>query len=91
MLEVKKSDLFEKDIKILSKKHYKFNKLFLVTELLQKQNILPDKYKNHYLQGNWKGYQECHIEKDLLLIYYIKDNSILILYRLSTHKDLFGI
>ena len=82
--------MFEKDIKSLIKKHYKFDKLFIVIELLKNNEKLPNKYRNHYLQNDWQGYQECHIEKDLLLIYQIEDN-ILYLERLSNHRDLFGI
>lgn len=69
MLKIHKSSLFEKDVKSLIKKHYKFDKLFIVIELLKNNEKLSNKYRNHYLQNNWQDYQECHIEKDLLLIY----------------------
>lgn len=52
MLELVKTKEFEKDLKSLNKKHYDFSKLFLVLELLRKQQPLPNKYKNHYLKGD---------------------------------------
>ena len=32
---------------------------------------LEEKYKDHELSGNFKGYRECHILSDWLLIYKI--------------------
>ena len=33
---------------------------------------LPEKYKDHALSGNWKGFRDCHIKNDLVLIYHRK-------------------
>lgn len=49
---------------------------------------LPGKYKDHGLEREWKGYRECHIDNDWLLIYRIEDDR-LILVRTGTHSDLF--
>lgn len=89
MLELVKTKEFKKDLKSLNKKHYDFSKLFLILELLRKQQSIPNKYKNHYLKGNLQGYQELHVEKDILLIYRIIDDKLL-LSRLGTHNDLLG-
>ncbi|WP_386698289.1 type II toxin-antitoxin system YafQ family toxin [Lonepinella sp. MS14436] len=54
--------------------------------------LLPEKYKDHSLSGNFEGFRECHIFNDLLLIYSIKEDadSIKISYtRLGTHSELF--
>ena len=51
---------------------------------------LPIQYKNHYLIGNYKGYSECHIGFDWLLIYTVDyENQIVYLARTGTHSDLF--
>ena len=52
--------------------------------------MLPEKYKDHQLKGEWQGFRECHIEPDWLLIYRIEDNE-LTLYATATgsHADLF--
>lgn len=50
---------------------------------------LPEKYRDHALIGNWKGFRECHIKPDLLLIYEKQDH-IIQLVRLGSHAELFG-
>lgn len=60
---------------------------------------LEEKYKDHDLHGNYKGYRECHVEPDLLLIYKKekeepgKSEKILILtcYRINSHTNIFDI
>ena len=80
----------KKDIKLLNKRGYKIDKFSNVVEMLLSGQILPEKYKDHALSGNYSGYRECHIEPDWLLIYQIKENElILILTRTGTHSDLF--
>jgi phosphomannomutase len=52
---------------------------------------LPANLHNHMLSGDYKGYWECHISPDWLLLYE-KDTEIRIisLYRTGTHADIFG-
>ncbi len=53
--------------------------------------ILPEKYQDHALQGAMRGFRECHVLSDLLLIYKIFDRElILILVNLGAHAELFG-
>ncbi len=60
-----------------------------VVELLLDGQTLPEKYRDHQLTGNWKGYRECHIEPDWLLVYKIYESKqILSLVRTGTHSDL---
>jgi mRNA interferase YafQ len=56
---------------------------------LMNDEVLPKKYKDHALVGNWSGYRECHIKPDLLLIYSLKNNDTLELVRLGSHSELF--
>ena len=51
-------------------------------------NQLPEKYKDHQLQGNLKEFRECHIKPDLLLIYFV-ENNILKLVDIGSHSQLF--
>ena len=61
-----------------------------VINILSKGEILPAKYKNHPLRGNLKGYYDCHVLPDLVLIYKIeKDRLVLILLDIDTHSNLF--
>ena len=90
MYELQMTTKFEKDLKLIKKQGKDIDKLFIVVETLQKGQELEPKYKDHNLIGNYKGYRECHIEPDLLLIYY-KDNNklILTLVRTGSHSNLF--
>lgn len=54
------------------------NILKKVIDMLANDEILPDKYRDHLLIGNYKGKHECHIEPDWLLIYeYLEDELFL--------------
>lgn len=52
---------------------------------------LNPKYHDHALIGELKGYRECHIKPDLLLIYKIEEKIlILVLADIGSHANLFG-
>lgn len=59
-----------------------------VIDILRIPDKLPEKNKEHYLKGNYKGRKECHITPDWLLIYEVYENE-LYLDRTGTHSDLF--
>ncbi len=66
------------------------NELLTVIEMLANGQALPEKYKDHLLKGNWKGYRECHIKPDLLLIYKLENDELtLTLVRTGSHSELF--
>ncbi|WMJ90657.1 type II toxin-antitoxin system YafQ family toxin [Anaerocolumna sp. MB42-C2] len=45
---------------------------------------------NPALTGNYRGYKECHINPDWLLLYKVQDDIlILTLQRTESHSDLF--
>lgn len=47
-------------------------------------------YKDHGLLGEFSGYRECHVQGDLLLMYKIINNElILVLIDIGSHNDLF--
>ena len=51
---------------------------------------LDIKYRNHELKGKFKGFYECHIQPNWLLVYFI-ENDILTLTLVDTgsHADIF--
>lgn len=52
---------------------------------------LNSKYRDHMLHGIYTGYRECHIRGDLLLVYKIeRDLMLLILVDIGSHSYLFG-
>lgn len=64
-------------------------KLTSVIELLATDAELPDRLSDHPLQGDWKGFRDCHIKPDLVII-YAKSEGVLSLARLGSHSELFG-
>lgn len=90
MLEIFYTNQFKKDFKKAKKQGKNLEKLKEVLVLLQEQQTLPPKYKDHALAGNYIGTRECHIEPDWLLIYKIDgDKLILTLARIGSHSELF--
>lgn len=45
--------------------------------------------RDHPLKDSWSGVRDCHIQADLLLLYELRGN-LVILRRPGTHSDLFG-
>jgi mRNA interferase YafQ len=82
---------FLKDLKLAKRRGLDLDELRKVTDMLQEDKPLPSKCKDHALTGNYKGFRECHINPDWLLIYKKKEAIMVIsLYRTGTHSDLFG-
>ena len=52
-------------------------------------NRHPKQYLDHTLKGNRKGFRDCHIQNDWVLIYKIDKNVLtLILSETGTHADI---
>jgi mRNA interferase YafQ len=81
---------FNKDLKLMQKRHKNIYRLRdLMRMLIQEIPLLP-KHENHPLHGKYKGKWGCHVEPDWLLIYRVdKENQKVIFYRTGTHSDLF--
>lgn len=61
-------------------------------EVLQSGGKLAPKYHDHELQGQFKGFHECHIKPDWLLIYLLEDDILtLTLVDMGTHAEVLGI
>jgi len=79
---------FRRDVKRAQKRGKNVDRLHRVVEDLRSGRDLPQRYRPHPLGGEWRGFMECHIEPDWLLIYQITEHD-LILVRTGTHSDLF--
>jgi len=87
---VKRSNEFKRGLKAARIRGYNMTVLDDVVDTLADGKPLDPKHRDHALVGNWKGYRECHITPDWLLIYKIEANIlILTLQRTGTHSDLF--
>ncbi|HFK5878510.1 TPA: type II toxin-antitoxin system YafQ family toxin [Legionella pneumophila] len=90
MLEIVRSTQFKKDLKKIIKQGKDLDLLKEIVEALQRKESLPPKNCDHSLSGNWKGYRECHISPDWLLIYKSEDQlKLLRLARTGSHSELF--
>jgi mRNA interferase YafQ len=96
MLNLTKTNLYKKELKLMIKRGKDAQKMFNVINLLQHNAnnaiehhlLLPTKFKLHKLSGQYYNYWECHIETDWLLVYYL-DDTTLRLERTGTHSDIF--
>ena len=87
MRKIDRSSTFKRDFK----RHGEVDTgLIEVLYKLLNDEILPEKYRDHHLSGDWLGYKECHIKPDLLLIYKQSEDNMLRLARLGSHSELFG-
>jgi mRNA interferase YafQ len=90
MLDIILSNQFKKDLKTAKKRGYNLDLLDEVVTKLSNSQPLEAKNRDHELSGIYKGFRECHIQPDWLLIYCINNNDlILFLSRTGTHSDLF--
>jgi addiction module RelE/StbE family toxin len=51
---------------------------------------LPAKMSDHKLDGPLRGFMECHLDDDILLIYKTMPKGAIKLFRVCTHADLKG-
>jgi mRNA interferase YafQ len=84
-----RSGQFRRDVRRASKRGKNMSKLRALILLLLAGDPLPQRYKDHPLRGNWRGYRDAHIEPDWLLIYRIAGDE-LHLVRTGSHTDLFN-
>ena len=86
---IKHTKLFRKQYKLLEKRGYNMALLDNVILMLACGKTLPEQYNDHPLRGSRKGFKDCHIQNDWVLIYKM-DNDILtlILFETGTHSDL---
>ena len=87
-LKIQTQKIFEKDAKKMKQRGKDLSKLKMALNILSEEKQISEKYRNHKLVGNYRGYWELHIEPDWLLIYK-KTKTILILERTGSHSDLF--
>ena len=76
----------------MAERGYDLADLDYVIDILRHGDALPSRYRNHKLKGDKKGYLECHIGYDWLLVYQYNNRAKeIILYAIDTgtHRDIF--
>ena len=87
---------FKRDLRRVARGPYrqillKYGEFDQVKEMLMSDIPLPPKYRDHPLHGEWEGSRDCHIKPDLVLVYTLEGDDSLILERLGSHSELFGM
>lgn len=83
---------FKKGLKLAKRRGLDIKLLETLVEKLLHGVPLDEKNKDHELKGKFKGFRECHIQPDWLLIYLIEDEVLtLTLIDTGTHADLFNM
>lgn len=82
-----------KDLKLLKKRSasdFKFVNDFVNSLAKKGAKKLEKHHRPHKLSGKYKGYWECHIKPDLLLIWKEDEQGLTLeLVRTGTHSNLF--
>jgi mRNA interferase YafQ len=96
MRKIKRLNQFKRDYKreISGRSREYIRKLDVelaeVLRMLAADLVLPLRFGDHSLSGDWKDHWDCHVRPDLVLIYRKPDQELLTLVRLGSHSELFG-
>lgn len=75
-------------MKLVIKQGWDLEAINLVVEQLQNEENLDASLQDHALKGEFVGFRECHIFGDLVIIYR-RNETILELFKIGRHQDLF--
>ena len=90
MYTLKFTTAYKKSYKLMKKRGLDLSLLDEVVDVLHRGLTLDEKYRDHELTGSFKGFRECHINPDWLLIYLIENDVLtLTLVDTGTHSDIF--
>ena len=90
MRTIEYTGAFKRDYKREKRTNLKLDEMLQpVIELLATDAVLAERLSDHALSGDWKGFRDCHVRPDLLLIYE-KTEGVLSLARLGSHSEVFG-
>ncbi len=88
--EIVVSNQFKKDLKTALRRGLDPKPLKAVVDMLAAGRQLDETYRDHSLTGEYRGFRECHVAPDRLLVYRRDEGKLLLfLFRTGTHADLF--
>ena len=91
MRSIKRTGRFQRDFKKLKGgEHAKHidNTLLAALKLLAADAILPERYADHRMKGEYSDCRDCHLRGDLVLIYRKTGDDVLELVRIGSHASL---
>jgi mRNA interferase YafQ len=83
------SNQYDKDAKRVRGRGKDMARLVAIVDAVRNRRAIDPRHRDHSLVGDWRGYRECHIQSDWLLIYRLDDETVY-LARTGTHSDPFG-
>lgn len=90
MREIIYTKAFKKDFKRLRKQFDDIEDVLGdAVDLLSTDSALPVRMVDHALKGDYKGFRDCHLKPDIVLIYRKVEKDILELARMGSHSNLF--
>jgi mRNA interferase YafQ len=93
MRTIERSNAFKRDYKREAKGQHRATldaDLVPILSALANDEALEPRHRDHELSGTWRGFRECHVRPDLLLIYRQPEADNLQLARLGSHSELCG-
>lgn len=90
MRQIKSVRQFKKDFKrVKGDIQFDQDEFQRCIELIRNFSTLDPKYEDHPLKGDYKGFRAFHLSPDIVVIYFI-DKQEIILARIGSHSNLFG-
>jgi len=87
---IRKTSQFKADFKLALRRGIDVERFTFIVSKLANGETLPEFCRDHALQGNLKGFRDCHITSDYVLIYKISEQVlVLTLAAFGSHSDLF--
>ena len=88
MLRIRLYQKYQKQLAKLTKKNKpRLKTIAYIESLLVAEKPIPSEYNDHPLNGDLSGYYDVHIEPNLILVYTIVTN-IVVMVALVNHDDL---
>ncbi len=80
---------FRKQYRLLERRGYDMSLLDSVVLMLANGEKLPTGHRDHPMHGDRRGYRDCHIKGDWVLVYKIDRGVLtLVLAETGTHSDI---
>lgn len=91
MRTIRRTNAFKRDFRRANRSIYRDtldHDINAILVLLQSDAPIPPRYYDHPMRGDWRGYRNCHIRGDLVLLYRKIGNDVLELVGLGSHSHL---
>jgi mRNA interferase YafQ len=87
-LTIRQSTRFRRDVRRLRRRGADLSRLRQIIAALAAGETLDERYRDHVLVGNWRGFRACHVQPDWLLVYRVEGEELQ-LARTGSHAELF--